>query len=162
MRMLLLFLLFIVNSVYSEENVLVTAVIDNNKKTLNVSEAGHVLGNIAGHLSTCIRYERVVGKPYDLQASLEGLEKLKSENHLNVILSKNNSVLPIRFENIAVDEIYVGFSESHFPITFTVHDGNPQSYAKCMGDLSIINFKCDKLISELFKLNSDDPLCKIH
>lgn len=159
MRTVILFLF--IQPAMSEENIQITTFVDSKESILqNKTDIGHIFGNITGFLSTCSRYQNVVGKPYNLNLTIMALEKMKSSDYLQLTISKQPTILPLKRENIVVEKIYVGFSENHLPIMFTVAGGKPQRYAKCMGSLGMKNFKCDNFISKLFNLDGKHPFCK--
>ncbi len=133
--------------------------IDGEKSTLDKTQSEHIWGNVQSYLNSCRHYERVVGETYDFERSEQGLQRIKSANHLEIAFKEPVNIL-ISSVMQPIEGIYVSFSNNGLPTIVTTHDGKAQHYTKCMGSLAIGNFQCDPLIASLFSLNPNQKFCK--
>jgi hypothetical protein len=158
----ILFLIFLPSSLYASENVEVELYKDGKSVLLNSYQMTYLYGNAIGYLSTCRHLQKVTGTTYTQEKARDELDMIKSANHLKITFSKGSPSLPIVHGNQQVDEIFVGFDSKGFPDLLTVHKDKIQLYSKCSGSIALINFSCDKVLSELLSFKIDDERCKIY
>lgn len=159
---LILIIVFLVSPAAATENVKVELYKNGSLVPLNSYQATYLYGNTIGLLSTCRHLEIVTGNTYTEENGSEALAKIKSGNHVEITFSKGSPRLPIAHGNEEIEVLHAGFDKNGFPSVVTVNKGKVQLYAKCSGSITIANFSCDKLLSELLSFEIDNERCKTY
>ena len=155
----LIMILIFISQLNAAENLKVELYKDGYSVSLNSYLQTYLYGNAVGYLSTCRHLEKVTGKPVNKLSTVKVLDKIKSGNHLKVTFSKDSPKLPIADTYEVVDEIYIGFDDRGSPGIITLNEDKIQLYSKCSGAVSITNFSCNQVLSELLNINIDSDRC---
>jgi len=157
--LILIMILIFIYPVNAAENLKVELYKDGYNVFLNSYQQTYLYGNAVGYLSTCRHLEKVTGKPVNKESTVKVLDKIRAGNYLKITFSKDSPKLPIAETNEVVKAIYIGFDETGFPGIITMNSNEIQLYAKCSGAVSITNFSCNQLLSDLLNIKIDSERC---